>query len=71
MALTRTLNGDILHVVETIHGTTSTRVRHWYTNIRTWMISSHGREHDVPDRAMTPEAIAWTQKYHLPAAVRA
>lgn len=66
MALIYALDGNILHVTETAHGAVATRVRHWYYDILGWMVSSHGREGDVPDRPMTESAIAWVQKHYLP-----
>lgn len=66
MALVRTLNGDILHVCQTIHGCTKDHVQHWYFDVRNWTVSSNGREGDTPDRPMTPEAIEWTKRHHLP-----
>lgn len=64
--LTFELNGDILHVTETICGCRDTKVSHWYTDIKNWRKSSHGREGDVPDRDMTADDIAWCKKYYLP-----
>ena len=66
MALRYALNGEVLHVVETINHATRTRVRHWYYDIKTWMVSSHGREGDLPDRAMTQSGIDWVRKHYLP-----
>lgn len=66
MALNYALDGDILHVTETISGCTNTTVRHWYYDTVKWMVSSHGCAGDTPDRAMTASAIAWVQKHYLP-----
>ncbi len=66
--LKRELNGNILHVTESILSFHDTQVTHWYYDIKKWMVSSHGREGDMPDRAMTLNAIAWCKKYHIPAA---
>ena len=69
MALVRTLNGDIVHVREIIHGCTKDHVQDWYFDTRNWLCSSHGCEGDTPDRPMTSEAIEWTKRHHLPNAV--
>lgn len=71
MALTYELDGNILHITETVHGFCRTTVRHWYYDIVNWMVSSHGREGDVPDRKMTASAIAWVRMHHLPHVLRA
>lgn len=60
------LNGSVLHITETVHGWHDTQVRHWYHNIKTWMVSSHGKEGDTPNRPMDKAAIEWVQKYYLP-----
>lgn len=66
MALSYELNGNILHVTETLHGGTNTKVNHWYYDIQNWMKSSHGREGDIPDRKMNENDIAWVKKHYLP-----
>jgi hypothetical protein len=67
MALTRKLNGKILHITEIIHSFRGTKTQHWYYDLKLWMVSSHGREGDTPDRKMTARAIEWTTKHHFPA----
>lgn len=60
------MQGDILHVTETIMGFTFTKVSHWYYDIKNWKVSSFGKLGDKPDRDMTPEAIERCKKHHLP-----
>lgn len=66
MSLTHELQGDILHTVETIYSFHSTKISHWYSNLRTWECSSHGREGDTVDRPMDAASIAWTKKHYFP-----
>jgi hypothetical protein len=67
MALTRKLNGNILHITDVIHSFGDTKTQHWYYDLKLWMVSSHGREGDTPDRKMTPSGIDWIIKHHFPA----
>ncbi len=67
--LKRELNGDILHVTETLMSFHDTQVSHWYYDIKNWRVSSHGREGDTPDRDMNQSSIDWCKKYHIPAAI--
>jgi len=60
------LNDNVLHVTETLHSFSKDKVSHWYYDINTWMVSSHGKEGDTPDRIMCDESIAWVRKYYLP-----
>lgn len=65
--LTRTLiTPDLLEVREVVMGFTATQVRYWYYDLKNWMVSSHGKEGDKPDRAMTPKCIEWVRTHHLP-----
>jgi hypothetical protein len=57
---------EILHVTETIMSPNKTKISHWYHNIKTWMVSSQGREGDAPDRSMTKSSIEWVKKHYLP-----
>jgi len=59
------LDGDILEVIESVHGWSKTKVTYWYYDIKQWKVSSHGKQFDVPDRAMVPDAIEWVKKYYL------
>lgn len=61
-----TLNGSILTVVQSTFGFRKTQREYWYHDIQNWMVSSHGKEGDVPDRKMTDRDIAWVTQYYLP-----
>jgi hypothetical protein len=57
------LQGSILEVSEnSAVGSNKT----WYYDIESWMVSSHGKKGDTPDRPMTEGGIAWVQTYYLP-----
>lgn len=60
------LDGNILHVRETICSFRDTKVSHWYYDVENWQVSSHGRAGDLPDRAMTEDDIAWVKEHYLP-----
>ena len=60
------LNGDILHITETLHGFRDTWTNHWYYDIKNWKVSSHGRLGDRPDRDVDPAQIAWVKRHYLP-----
>lgn len=66
MALELRLEGDILEIKETICGWTGTRISFWYCDIRNWVVSSHGKKGDKPDRPMTDGQIAWVKRHYLP-----
>lgn len=66
MALDFKLTGDILEVKETICGWRDTKVSYWYYDIKNWMVSSHGRKGDKPDRHCTDSCIAWCRQHYLP-----
>ncbi len=57
------LQGTILEVTETCNPEWD---RTWYYDIENWLVSSHGKKGDTPDRPMTAEAIEWVQKHYLP-----
>jgi hypothetical protein len=65
MALTYKLTGDVLEVTETLIGWNSTKVTFWYYDVANWLVSN-GRPNEAPTRPMTPDAIAWVQKYYIP-----
>jgi hypothetical protein len=56
---------DILEVIETIPSFHTSTITYWYYNIRTWEVSSNGKQGDIPDRQMTPSSIDWVKKYYL------
>lgn len=66
MALQYNLKNNVLEVIETIHGWKETKVSHWYYDIESWKVSSHGKQGDIPDRPMTQNSIDWVKKYYLP-----
>lgn len=66
MALDISLDGNVLHIVESRLSFDKTEIRHWYKDILNWRQSSCGRKGGPIDRDMTPESIAWTKQYHLP-----
>lgn len=55
----------LLEVKEVVMGFSSTTRRYWYYDLKSWMVSSHGKEGDKPDRAMTPKDIEWVKTHHL------
>lgn len=66
MGLSFKLEGDVLEIHQTIHTWNKTHHQFWYYNIRTWMVSSHGRKGDTPDRLMSESDIAWVKEHYLP-----
>jgi hypothetical protein len=65
MALSFKLEGDVLEIHQTILTWNKTHHQFWYYNIRTWMVSSHGRKGDTPDRPMTRLDIDWVKEHYL------
>ncbi len=63
MALTATLDGTVVHVVQTTMGFKRTFVEHWYYDLATLKRSSFGRLGDPCDRPMEPLALDWYRKY--------
>jgi hypothetical protein len=57
------LQGSILEVSENNAVGPNTT---WYYDIESWMVSSHGKKGDEPDRPMTEASIAWVQTHYLP-----
>jgi hypothetical protein len=57
------LEGSILEVIEQ---TSPDKKQHWYYDIEQWLVSSHGKQGDVPDRPMTESGIDWVRKHYLP-----
>lgn len=70
MSLQHTLNGDILHTVQTTHTALRTSTQHRYYDVKRWRCSSTGKEHAAIDRPMTKGAIEWVSAHYLPKAVR-
>ncbi len=66
MSLVITIQDNILTVIEYRYTFKGTQTRYWYYDIEKWLVSSHGREGDKPDRTMTPSDIEWVQKHYLP-----
>ena len=60
------LDGDVLEVCETMFSATTTTRRYFYYNLRTKMVSSHGRKGDVPDRQMDAGQETWVRIHYLP-----
>lgn len=59
------LEGEILEVKEKVVGFTSTDIKYWYYNIRTWEKSSTGTKNSKPNRKMLEDDIEWIKKYYL------
>lgn len=66
MALTYEMEGDVLHVTQTIHSFTDTQTQHWYYDTITWKVSGNGKLGDTCDRPMSEESIAWVREHYLP-----
>lgn len=66
MALEFKLTGNILEVKETLMSVFDTKVSYWYYDIDKWMVSSHGKKDDKPDRHCTDSCIALVRAYYLP-----
>lgn len=56
----------VLEVAETTISFKETRVRYWYYDTRRWLMSSHGKKGDIPERVMSQSDIDWVKKYYLP-----
>lgn len=64
--LTYEMQGDVLHVTETICGFTSTKISHIYYDTKNWLVSSRHTLGAKPDWPMCEASIAWVKKYYLP-----
>lgn len=60
------ISENVIEVKETLMGFTNTKYSFWYYDIKNWLVSSHGKENDVPDRVMTESGIDWCKKYYIP-----
>lgn len=58
--------GCVIRVVETLMSYTTTQSRYWYYDLEKKLVSSHGKEGDVPDRPLTAEGLDWARRYYLP-----
>lgn len=56
---------ELLEVKEELMGFVSTSRRYWYYDLKNWMVNSHGKQGDKPDRAMTPKDIERVKTHHL------
>lgn len=64
--LTFKLDGDILEVKEVTMNFFKTQTLYFYYDIKNWLVSSHGKKNDKPDREMDQSGIDWAKKYYLP-----
>lgn len=64
--LTISQTGDVIEVVESIHGWTHTKRTYWYYNLTTNMQSSRGVKDDVLDRPMNKVEVDWVKKHYIP-----
>lgn len=64
--LTRTLiRPDLLEVQECLMGFTTTTVRYWYYDLTNWLVSSLGKQNEIPTQPMTAKSIEWVKTHHL------
>lgn len=60
------LDGDILEVKEVSMSFFKTQTLYFYYDIKNWFVSSHGKQHDKPDRPCSQSGIDWVKKHYLP-----
>lgn len=63
MALTATLDGTVVHVVQTTMGFKRSFVEHWYYDLSTLKRSRNGRLGDACDQPMDALSMDWYMKY--------